>query len=63
MDSDGSDARILSDSADKKEVSDDMPYFSADGQWIYYVFYEDGKGSIRKISVNGGESKDRQSDG
>gem|GEM_PF-3350745 len=56
MNTDGTAARQLTAPDDNKENSEDAPYFSPDGKWIYYVFYQAGKGSIRKISIEGGES-------
>ena len=56
MKTDGSEMRQLTAPSDDKENSEASPYFSPDGRWIYYVFYQAGKGSIRKISVNDGES-------
>jgi len=56
MNLDGSGARRLTDLPDGKEQPEGSPYFSADGQWIYYVFWQSGKGSIRKIPSSGGQS-------
>ncbi|MEJ7849277.1 MAG: winged helix-turn-helix domain-containing protein [Pyrinomonadaceae bacterium] len=56
MNLDGTDARRLTDLSDDREQVENSPYFSADGQWIYYVFLQHGKGSIRKIPSLGGES-------
>lgn len=56
MNVDGSNERRLTSDSVEKENSEESPYFSPDGKWIYYVFYRAGKGSIRKISIGGGES-------
>ncbi|MGI8638817.1 MAG: winged helix-turn-helix domain-containing protein [Pyrinomonadaceae bacterium] len=56
MNVDGTEARRLTALSDGAEKSESSPYFSSDGRWIYYVFGENGKGSIRKISIDGGES-------
>lgn len=56
MNADGTDARRLTTLSDGKESGESSPYFSPDGRWIYYVFWQNGKGSIRKISIDGGES-------
>lgn len=58
MNADGTGAQKLSDSNSDTETTDDAPYFSADGQWIYYVQYNDRKGSIRRVSINGGKSSE-----
>jgi Tol biopolymer transport system component len=55
---DGSEARQLTAPDDNKENSENSPYFSPDGKWIYYVLYQSGKGSIRKIPISGGDSAD-----
>ncbi len=56
MNSDGTGARQLTAPSKDMEITEDAPYFSSDGRWIYYVFQHSGKGSIRKISIDGGES-------
>lgn len=56
MNTDGTAARQLTAPDENKENSEESPYFSPDGKWIYYVFYQAGKGSIRKIPIEGGES-------
>lgn len=57
MNTDGTAARRLTNSPEEMETTEDAPYFSADGKWIFYVFYQAGKGALRKIPVDGsGES-------
>ena len=52
---DGTEARRLTALSDADEA-ESSPYFSPDGRWIYYVFWQEGVGSIRKIPNSGGES-------
>ncbi len=56
MSIDGSGGRQLTPASDRQEDTENSPYLSQDGEWIYYVFYQAGKGSIRKIPIEGGES-------
>ncbi|MBA3352449.1 MAG: PD40 domain-containing protein [Blastocatellia bacterium] len=56
MATDGTSASQLTRTSDIQEDTENAPYFSPDGKWVYYVFYQAGKGSIRKISIDGGES-------
>ncbi|MEO6334663.1 MAG: hypothetical protein ABIO91_06720, partial [Pyrinomonadaceae bacterium] len=56
MATDGTSASQLTQTSNIPEDTENAPYFSHDGKWVYYVFYQAGKGSIRKISIDGGES-------
>ncbi|HUR98586.1 MAG TPA: winged helix-turn-helix domain-containing protein [Pyrinomonadaceae bacterium] len=56
MNRDGSDQRQAFASSPDNDTAAGSPYFSADGQWIYYVSRQAGKGTIRRVPVDGGES-------
>lgn len=55
MNRDGSEARQLTPLSDDIRYEEHSPNFSPDGKWIYYTFYYDGHGSIRKIPLEGGD--------
>ena len=55
MNADGSNPKQLTPASSDAQTVEGDPYFSPDGQWIYYTFYRSGRGSIYKISVEGGE--------
>jgi Tol biopolymer transport system component len=57
MNRDGTEAHQVTAVSDEKELSENSPYFSEDGRWIYYVEQRPGQSAIRKISVDGGESQ------
>lgn len=50
VNTDGTNARKVTNSD-----HDEMPSFSADGQWIYYNHWTEGKVHLFKVQVNGGE--------
>ena len=50
VNSDGSNARKVTNSD-----HDEMPSFSADGKWVYYNHWTEGKVHIFKVPANGGE--------
>lgn len=56
MNLDGTEVRQLTVPSGENTETESSPSFSSDGQWIYYVSWNQGKGSIRKISIHGGES-------
>jgi Tol biopolymer transport system component len=51
MNLDGSNQRQLSSGR-----MDNFPQFSPDGRWVVYTNSDSGKGALRKISTEGGES-------
>jgi serine/threonine protein kinase len=58
MDADGRNGMRLTDSAS----NEDLPFLSADGQWIYYQSYNEGGPATMKVSINGGSSVHVSSD-
>jgi eukaryotic-like serine/threonine-protein kinase len=52
MDADGRNDMRLTDSAS----SEDLPFLTADGQWIYYQSYNEDGPATMKVSINGGSS-------
>ena len=55
MNLDGTEVRQLTGLSGENTETESSPSFSSDGKWIYYVSWDQGKGSIRKISMQGGE--------
>ncbi len=50
MDADGKNPMRLTDSLN----GEDLPYLSPDGQWIYFMKFDDRKPVVLKVSINGG---------